>query len=540
MSDTQTDTPELTVSQKLDALFAPWTRSDRPGLVVGVAHKGETIYRRGFGMASLEHATANTPATRMRIGSTSKHFACFLALLLAEDGKLDINAPVRTYVTELTGPAGDATLRQLMNHTGGARCYLDLGFIGRGLAIPPVGTGLKSMTAQTDRNFPVGEAMIYNNGGYHLLSIAIERAGGAPFEAQLRDRVLMPLGMVDTASVPSDMIITPGAATLHLPNPDGTWRRGIFPSEEVRGEGAMISTIDDMLNWAGRLRSHDGVGSKASWTALTAKPAPSASGNYGLGLMHDSYRGLRTLHHAGGVIGGSSQMLTLPDDDLDIIVIANGALAANPVRLAEQVVDIVLADRVGAEEVTASPETYGELKGLWRSPETGVVYNVLEQDGVLKLGFARSPAGLPLKLKEGGALVAGGGGLSDITVRPSGDMLSVSFGSDTVDYRRPDEGEGAKAAFAKGLAGRYLNRALGIEAMISADGDDLKISVSDGAGRDQSTLEVIDDDLAVPAGGGLGFIGSAITLKRDGGRVTGFELTSMRTRRLPFERADLA
>src|SRR5580698_9960137 len=120
------ETPAKTVAERLDALFAPWNRTDEPGLVVAVAKDGAVIYRRGFGMASLETGAANTPATRMRIGSISKHFTCLLALLLAEDGKLDIDAPIRSYVPELSGPGGDPTLRQLMQHRGGSRCYLDL------------------------------------------------------------------------------------------------------------------------------------------------------------------------------------------------------------------------------------------------------------------------------------------------------------------------------------------------------------------------------------------------------------------------------
>ncbi|MCA3800299.1 serine hydrolase domain-containing protein, partial [Burkholderia sp.] len=92
---------------QLDALFARFNKCDEPGLVVAVAHQGEVLYRRGFGMASLEHGVANTPATRLRIGSTSKHFTCLAALLLAEDGKLDIDAGIRTYLPELPLLAGD-------------------------------------------------------------------------------------------------------------------------------------------------------------------------------------------------------------------------------------------------------------------------------------------------------------------------------------------------------------------------------------------------------------------------------------------------
>lgn len=74
----------------LDALFETVNRSDAPGLVVGVSQLGKTVYRRGFGLASVELGVANTPWTRMRmrmrIGSTSKHFACLAALLLGEAG----------------------------------------------------------------------------------------------------------------------------------------------------------------------------------------------------------------------------------------------------------------------------------------------------------------------------------------------------------------------------------------------------------------------------------------------------------------------
>ena len=73
----------------------------------------------------------------MRIGSITKHFTCLLALLLAEEGKLDVDQPIRTYIPELAGPGGEPTLRQLMQHRGGSRCYLDLGFIGHGMSVPP-------------------------------------------------------------------------------------------------------------------------------------------------------------------------------------------------------------------------------------------------------------------------------------------------------------------------------------------------------------------------------------------------------------------
>src|SRR3954464_11816074 len=98
VSDTRAATDGVAA---FDDIFATVNRSDAPGLVVGVAQQGRPVYRRGFGLASVELGVANTPWTRMRIGSTSKHFPCLAALLLAEEDKLDIDAGIRRYVPEL-------------------------------------------------------------------------------------------------------------------------------------------------------------------------------------------------------------------------------------------------------------------------------------------------------------------------------------------------------------------------------------------------------------------------------------------------------
>jgi len=218
-----------TTPQKLDEIFKDVNRSDAPGLVIGVRQHGELLYRRGFGLASVELSVANTPWTRMRIGSTSKHFTSLAALLLAEDGKLDIDAGVRTYLPELPDLQPEATVRQLMSHTSGYRCYLDVSFLSDGMAIQPKGAALATQVRQTGVNFPPGERMIYCNGGYHMLSVIIERVSGVEFEKFLKDRIFDPLGMLDTASVPSDFNIERGAAGLYVPLPTGGYRPRHLP-----------------------------------------------------------------------------------------------------------------------------------------------------------------------------------------------------------------------------------------------------------------------------------------------------------------------
>ena len=534
------EAPAMSVTEQLDALFAPWNRTDEPGLVVGVVKDGQLIYRRAFGMASLEHGAANTPTTRMRIGSISKHFTCLLALLLAEDGKLDLDAPIRAYIPELTGPGGDPTLRQLVQHRGGSRCYLDLGFIGHGIALAPNGYALKAQARQSGRNFAPGEAMIYNNGGYNLVSIALERVGGAPFEAQLKARLFDVVGMPDTASVPSDHDITPNVATFHLPRRGNRWRRGMVWTDELRGEGAIISNVDDMLRWMAHLRTRDRFGSAASWAQLTARPryADGRVGDYALGLLIGKYRGLDILHHSGGVSGGSAQMLLLPNDGLDVFIMANGARDASPPLLSQKVVDIMLADRVGPETPKLPAEDYKEWLGDYWSPETRMVYSLIDQQGSLALATAMSGVGGFLEARDDGRLVepASGIGEVELTLGP-GDRLGLSFGPSSAAYERLSASAADAAAFAEAAVGTYFSADADATATIAAEGGALTIRTANGLGELPAPL--------IPLSAGVAYTKpvsllapyrTTISLELENGRAAGFHLCTARTRNLEFLR----
>ncbi|HEY1750765.1 MAG TPA: serine hydrolase domain-containing protein, partial [Caulobacteraceae bacterium] len=460
--------------------------------------------------------------------------------LLAEEGRFDLDQPIRAYLPELTGPGGDPTARQLMQHRGGSRCYLDLGFLGHGLSQPPTGWPLRAQVRQQGRNFAPGEAMIYNNGGYHLVSLALERAGGAPFEAQLKARLFDPVGMPDTASVPTDNDISLGVATFHLPRRGGRWRRGLVWTDELRGEGAIISTVDDMLRWMAHLRRRDLFGSPASWAQLTERPryADGREGAYALGLLIGQYRGLDIVHHSGGVSGGSAQMLLLPNDGLDVFIMANGARDADPSQLSLRVVDIVLADRVGAETPKVAAADYQAWLGDWWSPETRMVYSLLDQRGALALGMAMGGVGGLLQPAADGRLVQPAGGLGEIEVTPGpGDALTIRFGPQAASYERLGPSPADAAAFAAAAVGTYFSPDADATATIAADGDTLSFRASDGLGELAAPLIPLSARVAYAKPASLlATIRSTLTLEMEGGRAVGFHLHTPRTRDLEFRR----
>ena len=539
-----------TVIAALDRLFDKVNRADAPGLVVGVARHGVPLYRRAFGMASLEHAVANTVATRMRIGSTSKHFASLAALLLAEDGKLDIDAGVRSVFPELAASGPEPTFRQLMQQTGGLRDSLDVGFIAAGLTIKPDGEALAVQARQRDVNFAPGERMIYNNGGYQLLSLAIERAAGMPFERFLKERIFSPLGMVDTVSVPSDFEIHPRMATMHVARPDGSYRRGLFPSEEVRGEGAIVSTIDDMLRWLKHLRGPHRVGSDASWRQLLtpARLNNGFIGSYAMGLIVEQYRGVDIVHHGGTVIGGTCQMLTVPEFALDIIILVNGA-AASPGDLARSVIDTVLGEDVLSQpaDLPALVADYSSLCGaVYATPDRHTVIGFGDAAGVLGLVIHNTPP-IPLRV-DGDALCLDFSrsvtGPYRIAMAPHGPgetpppSLQVSEGGNLHLLALLPPAPTLRDA-GTALLGRYRAPDLASSAEIVFDGERLLLRIASPYGPNLLVLSALSHELfSWRFTGELAALGGTLHVVRDGSEVTGLRLNTLRTRHLLFERME--
>jgi D-aminopeptidase len=524
--------------RKVEALFAPWDTSHAPGLVVGIAQHGRTLYRRGFGMASLESATPNSVTTRMRIGSTSKHFLALAALLLQEEGRLNLDDSIGRYLPELTGMSGKPTLRQLFQHRGGIRCHIDLGFLGHGMLAAPVGSALATMAGQAGGNFAPGEAMIYCNGGYHLISLAVQRVAGAPLAEVLRERLFEPIGMASTALVASDYVVTPGIASLHLPSPDGSWRRGLFPSHELLSEGGIVSTIDDMLAWLAHLRTRDRFGSSATWSQLTsvAKEADGDAGYYALGLIVSRYRGIGTLGHPGGVIGGSSEMICVPALGLDIVIMSNGAKDAFPMRLAQEIMDILLSEKVGAPIPALAPAQYASILGDYASAETGMVYGLEAVGDSLVLRVAKCPDAVALEVAGDGWLQTGLSFLSRMRLRPTdnGDGLIVEFAGRQERYTRLEDIAASPAGQAAAIEGRYYSEESGIGAEFIGSGSGAVLRTWDRWGSAESDVMPLGGEwLHVRLRAAPEEFGAVIHFA-DSARGRCFRLSSARTRGLMF------
>src|SRR4051794_9486317 len=176
-----------------------------PGVAVGVLHNGvEQV--AGFGVTSVEAPVPVDTHTLFQIGSITKTFPGTAAMRLVEQGKLDLDVPVRTYLPDLKLQDEDAaarvTLRHLFNHTGG---WLGDYFADTGLGDDALAIIVKQM-ADLPQWTPLGQLFSYNNAGFYIAGRVIEVVTGKTYEAAIKELVFDPLGLAESFYFANDCI----------------------------------------------------------------------------------------------------------------------------------------------------------------------------------------------------------------------------------------------------------------------------------------------------------------------------------------------
>jgi CubicO group peptidase (beta-lactamase class C family) len=463
-------------------------------------------------------------------------------LQLASEGKLSLDDPIGHWVPELSAVQRKPTLRQLMNHSSGLRCYLEfLSF--NGLNTMPAGLPLAIQARQSDVNFEPGEGQAYCNGGYHLLSQAAQRAGSRPLGEFLTERFFKPLRMEATYLPLSRWPLERGVATKYLPHgPDGKgWRHGIDLTEELLGDGGMVSSADDMLRWAQFLTTATGAVSLATLAVPTTLANGSVSG-YGLGLVTETWRGVKIVHHGGGLIGAACFFVMAPDEGVALMVMFNRMV---PVRqIALQLLEAVLPDRVQPALPEPQSADHAALMGPhYLVPDTGLVFAFADVGGRLGLSVYGGPAG-PLEAcgTDNGQLPFGlAAATGDLRFRLPADAGSPPAAIEMLDagtWRRAERLQGtppAPQAVLDDAAGTFYSADAAATLQLGLDDGRLVLRSQGEFGANTFAAEALAPDVLrywpkeVPGG-------ELLRLERKDGRVHALVKSSTRTRRLVFRR----
>lgn len=292
-----------------------------PGASLLVLKDGVPLVRRGYGRSDLDADVEAGPATNYRPASVTKQFTASSILLLAQDGKLAIEDPVKHWLPSLPAVADDITLHHLLTHTSGLIDYEDL------MAEPYEGqildAGVLELLEKENRlYFPPGSAYRYSNGAYALLALIVERASGMSFPDFLRSRIFQPLGMNDTLARTDDGPAVPHRAFGHS-EIDGRWQRTDQSSTSaVLGDGGIYSNIDDLARWDAALYD-DRLLSDASRARAFAPHSKVVDEGYEAGYGFGWRISGDQQWHSGETMGFRNVMVRWPKQRLTVALLSN-------------------------------------------------------------------------------------------------------------------------------------------------------------------------------------------------------------------------
>ena len=324
----ETNDPDF--QQLSDFVVAEMRRLSVPGVAIGLIHNGRE-HLAGFGITSVENPLPVTADTLFQIGSTTKTITGTIVMRLVEQGLIDLDAPVKQYLPELSlqDKAAEATVttRHLLTHMGG---WLGDFFRETGSGDDALARYVAEM-AGLPQVVPAGAVWSYNNAGFGLAGRIIEVVTGQPYEAVAQAMVLNPLGMDNSYFFPADVISRRFAVGHRVDEKDGVVvERPWALARSAHAVGGLCSSARDQMRYA---RFHLGDGTTVngerllSAETMATMQAPGCPANLGrqmgLSWILKDMAGERAVMHGGATNGQLSAFIMFPARGFALTVLTN-------------------------------------------------------------------------------------------------------------------------------------------------------------------------------------------------------------------------
>ena len=389
-----------------------------PSLSIALVDDQAVVWSKGYGFVDSAQKVPATADTVYRVGSVSKLFTDIALMQLVERGKVDLDAPAKTYLPDFApkGPGTDSiTLRQMMAHRSGLARETPVGSY-----FDPASPGLEASVASlnaTELVYPPGTRIKYSNAAISAAGLALQKVGGEPFEAQVARRVLGPLGMGRSGFTPTPELKKDlSRSTMwnyhgkEFPPP--TFELGISPA------GCMYSTVADLARFVEALfaggKGPNGPILKPESLSEMLKVQFAKGGEargFGLGFVVGQLQGRRRIGHNGAIYGFATEVAALPEEKLGAVVIASRDCANGLTgRIADVALGQLLAARDGKPLPTIpatnplDPASARRLAGHYRS-DAGESFDLLESAG--RLWFESAKGGDRVELRSLGEGLVG-------------------------------------------------------------------------------------------------------------------------------------
>jgi len=290
---------------------------DDPGCTVAVGRGGDVIFAEAYGASLLDPQVPMTTDTVVDIGSTSKQFTATAIALLAEDGRVDLDAPLATYVSDLPAWSEQVSVRQLIHHQSGIEDYIVL-LVQSGVALTDPADdadALRVLNEATELRFEPGTGWEYSNSNYFLLAQVVLNVTSDDLGTFLSREVFE---LLDLRAVMDPTAAIAEKATSYG-DAGGTWQVADSPWTQL-GDGGVQTTPSELVHWASQYWAPTIGGPDINTIrfddAVLFDSGEASAPRYGFGMIEFDLDGRRVLTHSGEWGGFATTFVVVPDEQL--------------------------------------------------------------------------------------------------------------------------------------------------------------------------------------------------------------------------------
>lgn len=318
-----------TLEKGIKKAVAQFVEDESPGVAVLLLEGGEPVHCKGYGLADLD-GTEITPQSVFDLASVSKHITATAINLLAQQGKINVEDDVKTYLPNFTMKAMGREIRvqDLIWHIAGLPDYSGDAWDGSDDEFANLTTGdhVLWLSKQKPLRAP-GKKYEYNNSGYALLAAIVEEVSGEYYSTFVDQNLFAPLGMSHTLAFDDLELELENRVTGYTRN--GKKLEETYVPSVIQGDGNIFTTLEDLILWDQALRNHTLLNKsslKKAWSAgLFDDESPvvdSPDGyEYGYGWSIDS--DTASVFHSGSWSGTATYYVRFLDYDSSLILLSN-------------------------------------------------------------------------------------------------------------------------------------------------------------------------------------------------------------------------
>jgi CubicO group peptidase (beta-lactamase class C family) len=284
-----------------------------------VSQGGEVLFEKAYGFASRQLNVPNVLETKFHIASVTKMFIAMAALMLSEQGLIELHEKPAAYLPELAALDKDITLHHLLSHTSGLQDIYEVQNLRFEMNKLKIEQGdLLSYLVKQPQLFRPGEGWGYSSTGFILMGYLMEKVTGLSFSELMKRSVLTPLSMTNTG-LDLPRRINAGRAYGHAVENGQLVNADNDELSEFEAPGELYSTVQDLKKWCDAMFDCPLVSPQTLTLMFTpyGQVAPSLQYGYGWFLAP------RFRMHGGGTPGFLSQMRQYPEQKVSIILLFN-------------------------------------------------------------------------------------------------------------------------------------------------------------------------------------------------------------------------